>query len=54
MIRLLTKLKRKIYIKSFNSYKPDELAAMIPGVKILKEEPLTHPKNCIIVWGANA
>ncbi len=35
----------------FNSYKSDELVAMIPGAKILREEPLTHPKNCIIVWG---
>lgn len=35
----------------FNSYKADELVAIIPGSKILKEEPLTHPKNCIIVWG---
>ena len=40
--------------KEFNSYKADELAAMLPGSKILKEEPLTHPKNCIIVWGANS
>ena len=40
--------------KEFNSYKLDELVAMIPGSKILKEEPLTHPKNCIIVWGPNA
>ena len=39
--------------KEFGSYKSDELVAMIPGSKILKEEPLTHPKNCIIVWGAN-
>jgi putative sugar O-methyltransferase len=35
----------------FNSYKSGELIEMIPGSKILKEEPLTHPKNCIIVWG---
>jgi len=40
--------------KEFNSYKSDELIAIIPGSQILKEEPLTHPKNCIIVWGANA
>ena len=40
--------------KEFNSYKLDELIAMIPGSKILKEEPLTHPKNCIIVWRDNA
>jgi len=40
--------------KEFNSYKSHELAEMIPGSKVLKEEPLTHPKNCIIVWGTNA
>jgi putative sugar O-methyltransferase len=35
----------------FNSYKLAELIEMIPGSRIFKEEPLTHPKNCIIVWG---
>lgn len=40
--------------KEFNSYKSDELAAMIPGAKVLKEEPLTHPKNYVIIWGANS
>ena len=39
--------------KEFNSYKSDELIAIIPGSKVLKEEPLMAPKNCIIVWGAN-
>lgn len=34
----------------FNSYNACELINMIPGSKILKEEPLTHQKNCIIVW----
>lgn len=38
----------------FNSYKCGELIETIPGSRILKEEPLTHPKNCIIVWGENA
>lgn len=38
----------------FGSYKSDELVEMIPGSKILQEEPLTHPKNCIIMWGTNA
>ena len=37
--------------EEFRSYKADELVAMIPDSKILKEEPLTHPNNCIIVWG---
>ena len=40
--------------REFRSYKSDELLSLIPGSKILKEEPLTHPKNCIIVWGTNA
>lgn len=39
--------------REFNSYKSHELVAMIPGSKILKEEPLTHPKNCIIIWGTD-
>jgi hypothetical protein len=37
----------------FNSYKADILVEIIPGATIIKEEPLTHPKNCIIVWGQN-
>ncbi|MGV8058360.1 MAG: putative sugar O-methyltransferase [Smithellaceae bacterium] len=35
----------------FNSYKANELVRIIPGSQIINEEPLTHPKNCIIVWG---
>ena len=35
----------------FNSYKSSELIEIISGSRIFKEEPLTHPKNCIIVWG---
>jgi putative sugar O-methyltransferase len=35
----------------FNSYKASELVRIIPGSTIIKEEPLSHPKNCIIVWG---
>ncbi|MEI6444872.1 MAG: putative sugar O-methyltransferase [Nostocales cyanobacterium ELA583] len=38
----------------FNSYKSGELIEIISGSRIFKEEPLTHPKNCIIVWGENA
>jgi len=37
----------------FHSYKSDELIALIPGSRLLKEEPLTHPRNCIIVWERN-
>ena len=40
--------------KEYNSYKADELLAMIPDSKVFNEEPLTYPENCIIVWGANA
>ena len=39
---------------AFNSYKADELVALIPGAKIIKEEPLTYPKNCIIIWGMDS
>ncbi len=38
----------------FNSYKKDELIRIIPNAKIIEERPLTHPKNCIIIWGTNA
>lgn len=34
----------------FKSFKADELVNLIPGSKIIKEEPLSHPKNCTIVW----
>lgn len=38
----------------FNSYKSNELIEIIPGSKILDEEPLTHKNNCIIIWGENS
>lgn len=38
---------------SFNSYKAAELVSIIPNSKIIAEEPLTHSKNCIIVWGTS-
>ena len=38
---------------SFKSYKKEELLQAIPGSKIIAEEPLTHPNNCVIVWGTN-
>jgi putative sugar O-methyltransferase len=37
----------------FNSYKREELIDIIPNSRIIEEKPLTHPKNCIIVWGVN-
>lgn len=39
--------------KEYNSYKSDELLAIIPGSKVFNEEPLTYLKNCLIVWGEN-
>jgi len=38
----------------FNSYKSNELAAMIPDARILEETPLTSERNCIIVWGTDS
>jgi hypothetical protein len=35
----------------FNSFTLDELLHIIPGSQVHDEEPLTHPKNCIIAWG---
>ena len=35
----------------FNSYKKEELLTFIPGSRIIEEVPLTHPNNCVIVWG---
>jgi putative sugar O-methyltransferase len=34
----------------FKSYKADELLGIIPHARKLEEAPLTHPKNCIILW----
>ena len=36
---------------AFQSYRAAELLAMIPGARRLEEMPLTHPRNCLIVWG---
>jgi hypothetical protein len=35
----------------FQTYTADEILRMIPNARILPEEPLTHAKNCVIVWG---
>lgn len=35
----------------FCSFKKEELVRIIPGARIIDEVPLTHPNNCIIVWG---
>jgi putative sugar O-methyltransferase len=34
----------------FHSYKKDELLEIIPNSFVIDEVPLTHEKNCIIVW----
>ena len=35
----------------FNSFTADELLGMLPGSQRHDEVPLTHPGNCILVWG---
>ncbi len=35
----------------FKSYTKEELLNIIPGSEIIEEKPLTHKKNCIIIWG---
>jgi putative sugar O-methyltransferase len=35
----------------FGSYRREELTKIIPGAHIIEERPLTHEKNCIIIWG---
>lgn len=35
----------------FNSFTADELLGMLPGSQRHDEVPLTHPDNCILVWG---
>jgi hypothetical protein len=37
--------------KSFGSYSLNELLQIIPGSRVIAEEPLTWPGNTIIVWG---
>ncbi len=37
--------------QEFGSYRAHELIRLIPGSTATGEEPLTHPKNCIILWG---
>jgi putative sugar O-methyltransferase len=35
----------------FQSYTVAELLQLIPGARVFEERPLTHPHNCLIVWG---
>lgn len=37
--------------EDFGSYRRDELVGLLPGAKVLPEQPETYPGNCIIVWG---
>jgi hypothetical protein len=39
---------------NFQSYTAAELLQIIPGSKLFEERPLTHPNNCVIVWGDQA
>jgi putative sugar O-methyltransferase len=39
---------------AFKSYQLTELTKLIPGSRVLKEEPLTHSGNALIVWGESA
>ena len=41
----------EIIPKEFNSYKSKKRLETILDSKRVKEIPLTHPNNCIIVWG---
>jgi hypothetical protein len=34
----------------FKSYTKEELVKILPNARIIKEVPLTHEKNCIIIW----
>ncbi|HYK05734.1 MAG TPA: putative sugar O-methyltransferase [Thermoanaerobaculia bacterium] len=38
----------------FESYRPADLAALLPAARLVAEEPLTYPGNCILVWGSSA
>jgi phospholipid N-methyltransferase len=38
----------------FHSYSAEELIRIIPGSERFNEDPLTHPKNCIIIWNSGA
>lgn len=36
--------------EDFESYKVSDMVSLIPELKVLPEEPLTHPKNQLLVW----
>lgn len=58
MDKIVSKAKRgyitynEITPPEFNSFKKQELLSVIPGSFEVTETPLTHPRNCILVWGA--
>lgn len=37
----------------YRSYGKDDLLATIPGSRVIDEVPLTHSRNCIILWGSD-
>ena len=37
--------------KELDGYSVKEIISLIPGSRIIPEEPLTYPNNVIIVWG---
>ena len=40
-------------LNNFGGYSVSELLEKIPGSFRIDEQPLTHPDNCIILWGSN-
>lgn len=38
----------------YDSLKATELAARIPGSRLVPEEPRTHPENVILIWGMSS
>lgn len=36
--------------EGFDSYKKEDLLKKIPNSRIIAERPLTHERNCIIIW----
>ena len=41
----------ELSFKELDGYSVKEILSLIPGSRIIPEEPLTYPNNVIIVWG---
>lgn len=41
----------ELSFKELDGFSVEKLLSLIPGSKIISEEPLTYPNNVIIVWG---